>query len=225
MDQLLLLPCPRVLACSWWGPAAAIPQASLQRFAAARTVGKSQVPGSVALATTSRRVSRPSFCGGERCCRCRWCCCPALLDFSCVGRLGTLAAAASPQTKPPAGVVAAHGCPPTPARDRKPGNAATAFRRPGWKAVAAVRVLAGRCLGGSRRAFSRPKWTGNGTQITYANPRSCGPIFLKYENKRDWLRAGFDRQAGRPGRFAGSAGREDSGNGNGSRCRASGRDC
>src|ERR1035437_1783531 len=100
MDQLLLLPCPRVLACSWWGPAAAIPQASLQRFAAARTVGKSQVPGSVALATTSRRVSRPSFCGGERCCRCRWCCCPALLDFSCVGRLGTLAAAASPMAKP-----------------------------------------------------------------------------------------------------------------------------
>src|ERR1017187_6565908 len=123
MDQLLLLPCPRVLACSWWGPAAAIPQVSLQRFGAARTVGKSQVPGSVALATTSRGVSRPSFGWGERCCRCRWCCCPALLDFSCVGRLGTLAAAAaSPQAKPPAGVVAAPGCPPTPARDRWPSG-------------------------------------------------------------------------------------------------------
>jgi hypothetical protein len=38
-------------------------------------------------------------------------------------RVGTLAAAAaSPQTKPPAGVVAAPGCPPTPARDRWPSG-------------------------------------------------------------------------------------------------------
>jgi hypothetical protein len=47
------------------GPAAAIPQMRPQRFAAARTVGKSQVPGSVALATTSRRVSRPLFLWGR----------------------------------------------------------------------------------------------------------------------------------------------------------------
>src|ERR1039457_6713790 len=47
-------------------------------------------------------------------------------------RVGTLAAAAaSPQAKPPAGVLAAPGCPPTRARARWPGNAA-------------VRVLAGR---------------------------------------------------------------------------------
>ena len=38
-------------------------------------------------------------------------------------RVGTLAAAAaSPQAKPPAGVVAAPGCPPTPARDRGPSG-------------------------------------------------------------------------------------------------------
>ena len=41
--------------------------------------------------------------------------------------------------------------------DRKPGNAATAFRRPGWKAVAAVRVLAARRLSRfSSRGFRRP---------------------------------------------------------------------
>jgi hypothetical protein len=54
-----------------------------------------------------------------------------------------------------------------------------AFRRPWRKALAAVRVLAGRCLGGSRREFPTPKWTGNGTQVTYANPHSCGPIFFE----------------------------------------------
>src|ERR1035441_1435156 len=59
--------------------------------------------------------------------------------------------------------------------------------------VAVVRVRAERCLGGPRRESPTPKWTGNGTQITYANPRSCGPIFLKYANKSDRLRAGFDR--------------------------------
>src|ERR1039458_1868488 len=32
-----------------------------------------------------------------------------------------------------------------------------------------------------------------GTQITYADSRSCGPIFLKYADKSDRLRAGFDR--------------------------------
>ena len=64
----------------------------------------------------------------------------------------------------------------------------------------------GEASAGSRWAFPRPKWAGNGTQITYANPRSCGPIFLKYANKSHRVRAGFDRQAGRPGRLAGSAG-------------------
>ena len=194
MDQLLLLPCPRVLACSWWGPAAAIPQASLQRFAAARTVGKSQVPGSVALATTSRRVSRPSFCGGERCCRCRWCCCPALLDFSCVGRLGTLAAAASPQTKPPAGVVAAHGCPPTPARTANP---ATPPRPSGdlggrrwllsvcWRRDASAGSPAG--------VFADPTPTAGSTQITYVAYISRVGMVLDHENKSDRLREGFDR--------------------------------
>jgi hypothetical protein len=83
---------------------------------------------------------------------------------------------------------------------------ATAFWRPWRKAVAAVRVLAGRCLGGSRRAVPTARQAGNGTQITYANPRSCVPIFLKYDNKSDRLRAGFDRQAGGARRFAGSAG-------------------
>src|ERR1039458_7270331 len=34
----------------------------------------------------------------------------------------------------------------------------------------------------------------SGTQITFANPRSCGPIFLEYENTSDRVRAGFDRQ-------------------------------
>src|ERR1019366_7232345 len=99
-----------------------------------------------------------------------------------------------------------------------------AFRRPWRKALAAVRVLAGRCLGGSPRESPTPKWTGNGTQITYADSRSCGPIFLKYENKGDRLRTGFDGQAGRPGRFAGSAGGENPGNGHRPRCRAAGRD-
>src|ERR1035441_4788428 len=75
-----------------------------------------------------------------------------------------------------------------------------AFRRPWRKALAAVRVLAGRCLGTPFAGrFPTPKWTGRGTQITYAKPRSCGPIFLKYDNNSDWLSAGFDRQAGRPG--------------------------
>ena len=95
-------------------------------------------------------------------------------------RVGTLAAAAANP----------RGC-----RAWLPTNTSErplAFRRPWRKALAAVRVLAGRCLGGSRRESHTPKWTGNGTQITYANPRSCGPIFLKYENKSDRLRAGFD---------------------------------
>ena len=35
-------------------------------------------------------------------------------------------------------------------------------------------------------------WVGSGTQITYADPRSCGPIVLKYDNKSDRLRAGFN---------------------------------
>src|ERR1035437_9269 len=44
-------------------------------------------------------------------------------SFSVWWRVGTLAAAAaSPQAKPPAGVVAAPGCPPTPARDRWPSG-------------------------------------------------------------------------------------------------------
>src|ERR1017187_6158294 len=147
------------------------PQAKPTALAAARPVGKRQVPGSVALATTGRRVSRPSFCGGERCCRGGWCCCAALLVFSCGGRLGTLAAAASPQTKPPAGVVAAHGCPPTPARTANP---ATPPRPSGdlgspWLPSVCWRDDAS---AGSRRESPTPKWTGNGTQITYANPRS-----------------------------------------------------
>src|ERR1035437_10094301 len=54
---------------------------SPQRSRRRGPLGKSQVPGSVALATTGRRVSRSSFCGKERCCRC---CCPALLVLSCV---------------------------------------------------------------------------------------------------------------------------------------------
>src|ERR1035437_3565603 len=54
--------------------------------------------------------------------------------------------------------------------------------------------------------FAAPTPAAGGTQITYANPRSCGPIFLKYANNRDRVRAGFDRQAGRPGRFPGSTG-------------------
>ena len=106
-------------------------------------------------------------------------------------RVGTLAAAAaSPQAKPPVGVVAAPGCPPTPARDRGPSGEL------GGRPWLPVRVLAERCLGGPRRTFPRPKWAGNRTQITYAESRSCGPIFLKYENKIARLRAGFDRQAG-----------------------------
>src|ERR1035437_8306735 len=196
MDQLLLLPCPRVLACSWWGPAAAIPQASLQRFAAARTVGKSQVPGSVALATTSRRVSRPSFCGGERCCRCRWCCCPALLDFSCVGRLGTLAAAASPQTKPPAGVVAAMAAH---QHQRETANPATPPRPSGdlggrrWLLSVCWR---GAASAGSRRAFPRPKWAGNGTQITYVRHISRVEMVLAMKTKGiGYVRVSTDQQA------------------------------
>ena len=57
-------------------------------------------------------------------------------------RVGTLAAAAaSPQAKPPGG----RGC-----RAWLPTNTSErplAFRRPWRKALAAVRVLAGRCLG------------------------------------------------------------------------------
>ena len=97
-------------------------------------------PGSVALATTGRSVCRSSFCGGERCCRC---CCPPLPVFSCVGRLGTLAAAASPQTKPPAGAVAAPWLPSNTrqrpqTRQRRHDSPETLA-----EAVAAVRVLAG----------------------------------------------------------------------------------
>src|ERR1019366_4290540 len=99
-----------------------------------------------------------------------------------------------------------------------------ALRRPWRKTLAAVRVLAVRCLGGSRRESPTPKWTGNGTQITYADTFSCGPMFLKYENKSDRLRAGFDRQAGGARRFAGSAGGEDPGDGHRPRCRAARRD-
>ena len=107
----------------WWGPAAAIPKAKPTALTAAWPVGNSQVPDQAALATTGRSVPAPLFLGGERCCRCCWRCCPALLVSSYVRRLGTLAAAAaSPQAKPPAGVVAAPGCPPTPARDRWPSG-------------------------------------------------------------------------------------------------------
>src|SRR5665647_3943650 len=63
---------------------------------------------------------------------------------------------------------------------------------------------------GFLQALRQPPW---GTQITYADSRSCGPIFLKYENKGDRLRAGFDRQAGGARSFAGSASREDQGHG------------
>src|ERR1035437_5220971 len=92
-------------------------------------------------------------------------------------RVGTLAAAAaSPQAKPP-GRRGNRAWLPTNTSERP-----LAFRRPWRKALAAVRVLAlaGRCLGGSRRESPTPKWTGNGTQITYADSRSCGPIFSKY---------------------------------------------
>jgi hypothetical protein len=91
-----------VLASSRWTPAVAIlnrqrPQRSRRRG----PLGKSQVPGSVALATTGRRVSRSSFCGGERvvagvagvAARPFW-------SFPVWWRLGTPAAAASPQAKP-----------------------------------------------------------------------------------------------------------------------------
>src|ERR1017187_7514210 len=101
-------------------------------------------------------------------------------------RMGTLAPCrCQPQAKPRQG-----GC-----RAWMPTNTSErprAFRRPWRKAMVVVCVLAGRCFGASCRAFLKPKWTGNGTQITYANPLSCGPMFLKYENKSDRLRAGFD---------------------------------
>src|ERR1035437_5857677 len=90
------------------------------------------------------------------------------------------------------------------------------FRRPGWKAVAAVRVLAARRLSRfSSGGFPGAKWAGNagGTQITYIAYISRVGMVLDHENKRDRLRAGFDRQAGRPRCFAGSAGRKNPGNG------------
>ena len=155
------------------------PQAKPTALAAARPVGKRQVPGSVALATTGRRVSRPSFCGGERCCRC-WC--PALLVFSLCGASGHTRRCRQPTVETPS----RRGC-----RARLPTN--TREIAGSAPLVAVVRVLAGRSHGGSRRAFPRPKWTGNGPQITYANPRSCGPIFLKYANKSHRVRAGFNR--------------------------------
>jgi hypothetical protein len=148
-------------------------------------------PGSVALATTGRSVCRSSFCGGERCCRC---CCPPLPVFSCVGRLGTLAAAASPQTKPPAGVVAAHGCPPTPARTANP---ATPPRPSGdlggrrwllsvcWRRDASAGSPAG--------VFADPTPTAGSTQITYVAYISRVGMVLDHENKSDRLREGFDR--------------------------------
>jgi hypothetical protein len=75
-----------------------------QRFAAARTVGKSQVPGSVALATTSRRVSRPFFCGENDVAGVAGVAARPCWTFPVWGRLGTLAAAsATPQAKPTAG--------------------------------------------------------------------------------------------------------------------------
>src|ERR1017187_7861476 len=74
-----------------------------------------------------------------------------------------------------------------------------------------------------RRAFPRPKWTGNGTQITYVAYISRVGMVLDHENKSDRLRTSFDRQAGRPGRFPGGPGREDPGHGHRPRRRAIGR--
>ena len=65
-----------------------------------------------------------------------------------------------------------------------------------------------------RRVFpTLLKKTGCGTEITYVAHISHVEMFYDYENKSDRLRAGFDRQAGGARRFAGSAGREDPGNG------------
>jgi hypothetical protein len=72
---------------------------------------------------------------------------PGLAGLFLCGASGHTRRCRQPTDETPGRRGCRHGCPPTPARDRKPGNAATAFRRPGWKAVAAVRVLAGRCLG------------------------------------------------------------------------------
>src|ERR1035437_4440841 len=119
MDHLPPLPLC-LLASALRGASRRHPTDAPTALAAVRPAGKNQ-----ATRLGSARNDGPEsfpllFLWGERCCRC-WC--PALLAFSCVGRLGTLAAAtASAQAKPPSGAVAAHGCPPTPARDRKPGT-------------------------------------------------------------------------------------------------------
>ena len=143
-------------------------------------------PGPAALATTGRRVSLSSFCGGRACCSPPL---PVALSVCCC--LGALAAAAaSPPAKPPAGVVAAPGCPSTSARDRRPSGGLGG--RP-WLLSVCWR---GAASAGSRRAFPRPKWAGNGTQITYVAYISCAGMVFGYENKRDRVCAGFDRQAG-----------------------------
>src|ERR1019366_5875179 len=75
-------------------------------------------------------------------------------------------------------------------------------------------VLAARRLSWfSGRVFADPTPAAWSTQITYVAYISRVGMVLDHEDKSDWLRAGFDGQAGGARRFAGSAGRADPGNG------------
>src|ERR1035437_8524204 len=122
----------------------------------------------------------------------------------------------------------------------RPGNAKNGFRglfplsffgggkfseAGSWRCYVSVCWRRDASAGSPAGVFPDPTAAAWGTQITYVRHIPRVEMVYGHENKGDWLRAGFDGQAGGARSFAGSAGREDSGNGNGSRCRASGRDC
>src|ERR1039457_6797036 len=98
MDPLPPLPFSLCAGFLWVAASRRHPTDAPAALAAVRPAGKNQ-----ATRLGSARNDGPEsfpllFLWGERCCR-FWC--PALLVFSCVRRLGTLAAAAaSPQAKP-----------------------------------------------------------------------------------------------------------------------------
>src|ERR1035441_3551365 len=105
------------------------------------------------------------------------------------------------------GRVGSFGCPAHSGDTNRPGNTRNGFggltlcpslggefsEARSWRCCVSVCWRRDASAGSPAWVFADPTPAGRGTQITYANPRSCGPIFLKYENKRDWLRAGFNR--------------------------------
>src|ERR1035437_6355225 len=176
------------------GAAATIPQVGEGQSAAARHTGGTSKPGN---ASNWFRESVPLFVFfWGACCRCRWAASP--------GRSAHQRGTPGPAT-PATGFGGLFILSCSLAGEASPKLVAgVAARSVCWRCDASVPPAG---------VFADPTPAAWGTQITYANPLSCGPIFLEYENKSDRLRSSFNGQAGGARSFAGSAGREDPGHG------------